>query len=197
MAQALLLYGGKIMKILVAFGTTEGHTRKIAKHVAEAIQGIGHEVDLYDCSRRLRGHEFGDIDAVIVAASVHQKNHQETVVAFATAHREGLNTKPSALISVSLSAAFEESKKDAASYVERFVKVTGWRPKSVHLAKGALKYSEYDFFKEQIIRHIVMAGRDIPSDQKDWEFTDWAALDVFVADFLENASTKVLSPATE
>lgn len=194
---SLLLVGGKIMKVLVAFGTTEGHTQKIAKHVAAKIQEKGHEVDLYDCSRRLRGHEFGAIDAVIVASSVHQKNHQETVVAFATAHREGLNAKPSALISVSLSAAFEDGKKDAADYVERFINVTGWQPKFVHMAGGALKYSEYDFFKEQIIRYIVMAGRDIPSDQNDWEFTDWAALDNFVMEFLENASSRVMNPATE
>jgi menaquinone-dependent protoporphyrinogen oxidase len=58
------------------------------------------------------------------------------------------------------------------------------------LAAGALKYSEYDFFKEQIIRHIVMAGRQIPSDQKDWEFTDWAALDSFIAEFLQSASAR-------
>lgn len=185
------------MKVLVAYGTTEGHTQKIAKHVATKIREKGIDVDLYDCSRRLRGHEFGAIDAVIIAASVHQQNHQESVVAFATAHREGLNTTPSALISVSLSAAFEDGKKEAADYVERFFKVTGWRPEFVHLAEGALKYSEYDFFKEQIIRYVVMARHEKFSDQMDQEFTDWDALDNFVTKFLENASSKVMSPATE
>lgn len=178
------------MKVLVAFGTTEGQTKKITKYVAEKVLGHGHEVDLYDCSRRLRGHEFGAIDAVIIAASVHQKEHQESVVAFATAHQEDLKTKPSAFISVSLSAAFEDGKKDAMGYVERFVGATGWQPAFIHLAGGALKFSEYDFFKEQIIRYIVLAGRPIPSDQKDWEFTDWAALDSFVAEFLESASAR-------
>jgi menaquinone-dependent protoporphyrinogen oxidase len=176
------------MKVLVAFGTTEGQTQKIAKHVAEKVLESGHEVELYDCSRRLRGHEFGTIDATIVAASVHQKDHQESVVAFATAHQKELDAKPSAFISVSLSAAFEDGKKDASGYAERFVEATGWQPAFTHLAAGALKYSEYDFFKEQIIRHIVMAGRQIPPDQKDGEFTDWAALDSFIAEFLQSAS---------
>lgn len=178
------------MKVLLAFGTTEGQTQKISKHLAEKIQEAGHEVDLYDCSRRLRGHEFGSFDAIIVAASVHQKDHQESVVAFASAHREELAAKPSAFISVSLSAAFEDGKKEAQDYVDHFAEATGWQPALTHLTAGALKYSEYDFFKEQIIRYVVMAGRPIPSTQKDWEFTDWAALDTFLAKFLESAMTR-------
>ena len=47
------------------------------------------------------------------AASVHQEHHQETVTNFVFAHHELLNTKPSALISVSLSAALEDQKAEA------------------------------------------------------------------------------------
>lgn len=176
------------MKVLVAFGTTEGHTQKIAKYVSEKIREAGHDADLYDCSRRLRGHEFGPVEAMIVLASVHHKYHQETAVAFAAAHREELKAKPSALISVSLSSAFEEGKNDAQDYVKSFSEATGWQPEMMHLAAGALKYSEYDFFKEQIIRYVVMAGRPVPPGKQDWEFTDWAALDSFIAKFLETAS---------
>lgn len=176
------------MKVLVAFATTEGQTRKIANHIAEKMCEDGKQAELYDCSRRLRGQEFDAVDAIIVAGSVHQKTHQESVTAFALAHREQLKAKPSAFISVSLSAAYDSGKEEAMSYVEHFAKETGWQPASIHLAGGALKFSEYDFFKEQIIRYIVMAGRDVPSGQNDWEFTDWNALDQFVAEFLGSAA---------
>ena len=176
------------MKVLVAFATTEGQTRKIASHIVEKLREGGKEVELYDCSRRLRGQELDGADAIIVAASVHQKTHQESMTAFAMAHREQLKSKPSAFISVSLSAAYDGGKDEAMSYVERFAEETGWQPASVHLAGGALKFSEYDFFKEQIIRYVVMAGRDVPSGHNDWEFTDWNALDRFVDTFLGNAA---------
>lgn len=179
------------MKILVAYGTTEGQTKKIAQYVAKTLVGNGHDAGIYDCSRRLHGQQVEQFDAIIVAASVHQEDHQKSVVAFATAHRKQLTTKPSAFISVSLSAAFEDGKKDAERYVERFTALTRWEPRLVHMAGGALKLSEYDFFKEQIIRHVVMAGRDVPSGQTDWEFTDWDALDAFLAVFHERAGLQL------
>ena len=175
------------MRILIAFGTTEGQTRKIAKHIAEKIHEHGHEAELYDCARRAHGQDLKNFDAFMVAGSVHQKSHQEQVVAYATANRQLFGTKPSALISVSLSAGFKDGQRDAEDYVKHFEETTGWHPRHVHMAAGALRLSEYDFFKEQIIRHIVMAGRDVPPGQKDWELTDWAALDYFVTAFLERA----------
>ena len=179
------------MKILIAFGSSEGQTRKIAKYIAEKIGGEGHEPDIYDCGRRPHGREVASYDAIIIAASVHQEDHQESAVAFAVAHREQLEAKPSAFISVSLSAAFENGAKDAQRYIERFTEATGWQPAVCLMTGGALKLSEYDFFKEQIIRYVVMAGRDVPADRKDWEFTDWAALDAFLAKFLADAQERL------
>lgn len=175
------------MKILVAYGSTEGQTRKIAQHAAKILADYGHQADTYNCERRPHGQPIEQFDAMIVAASVHQEDHQEEVVAFATAHKARLETKPSAFISVSISAAFEDGKKDAEKYVERFVAATGWNPKLTHMAAGALKLTEYDFFKEQIIRHVVLAGREVPAGKRDWEFTDWNALDRFLSGFLESA----------
>jgi menaquinone-dependent protoporphyrinogen oxidase len=175
------------MKVLVAFGTSEGQTRKIAKNIVDKIREHGDEAELYDCGRRPRGQDVEDFDAFIVAGSVHQKLHQEEVVAYATAHRQQLKEKPSAFVSVSLSAGFKDGHQDAQEYIELFTEATGWQPSQVHMAGGALKLSEYDFFKEQIIRHVVMAGRDLPPGQKDYEFTDWAALDAFVDEFLNKA----------
>ena len=43
------------------------------------------------------------------------------------AHHELLNDRPSAFISVTLSAVLEEAKTEAQKYVDRFVFATGWR----------------------------------------------------------------------
>lgn len=173
------------MKFLIAFGTTEGQTRKIADHIAETVHQLGHETTIYDCSNPLSGLDVSSFDGIVVAASVHQKLHQKHVVAFVVAHREQLNAVPSAFVSVSLSIAFEDGKEEARNYVENFVQDTAWRPLT-HLAGGALRYAEYDYFKEHIIRHVVMEGRDLPDGEQDCELTDWEALDEFITAFLKN-----------
>jgi menaquinone-dependent protoporphyrinogen oxidase len=62
-----------------------------------------------------------------------------------------LDTKPSAFISVSLSAVLERARTEAQKYVERFISVTGWRPRKTLLLGGALRFTEYDYFQEQIV----------------------------------------------
>jgi len=58
--------------------------------------------------------DFETFHVFIVAASVHQQQHQETITAFVIAHRKLLNAKPSAFISVSLSAVLEEGQTEAS-----------------------------------------------------------------------------------
>ena len=73
--------------------------------------------------------DFETFHAFIVAASVHQQQPEETIAAFVIAHRELLNARPSAFISVSLSAVLEEGQTEAQKYVDGFVFVTAWQPR--------------------------------------------------------------------
>ena len=175
------------MKLLIAFGSTEGQTQKIVEWVAERIRSAGHEVEIYDSKRLLRGFDIDTFDAIIVAGSVHQKNHQESIVVFALAHREQLEAKPSAFLSVSLSAGLKDGEQDCLCYVEEFVEKSGWRPSNLLIVAGAVLYSEYDFFMEQTIRHVVMQGREPKDIKEDYELTDWKALGEFVDGFVEKA----------
>ena len=59
--------------------------------------------------------DFATYDAFIIAASVHQEYHQETITSFVIAHRKLLDTKPAAFISVSLSAVLEGGKRKRKS----------------------------------------------------------------------------------
>ena len=102
------------------------------------------------------------------------------------AHREALGTKPSAFISVSLSAVLEGARTEAQKYVDSFMSVSGWRPRRTLLLGGALRFTEYDYFQEQIVKFIVMK-RSAASTGKDREFTDWHVLAGFLNGFLEAA----------
>jgi menaquinone-dependent protoporphyrinogen oxidase len=52
------------------------------------------------------------------------------------------------------------------------------------LLGGALRFSEYDYFQEQIVKFIVMNGSGAHAES-DREFTDWKTLADFIDTFLE------------
>ncbi len=172
------------MKFLMFYGTAEGHTFKIAQTISERIQAAGHDAKLKDASQRVSDIDLDNLDAFLAAAPVHQQRHPDAVIDYIKLHSERLNALPSALISVSLSAAFTDGHAEAQSYADRLLDRTGWRPTALHLAAGALRYDKYDFFQEQIIRHIVLKGRDVDELSGEHEFTDWAALKAFADAFV-------------
>jgi menaquinone-dependent protoporphyrinogen oxidase len=176
------------LNVLIVYGTTEGQTRKIAEWTATRIRGRGHQSELLDSAALESDLDFETYDAFIIAASVHQEYHQEAITNFVIAHLEVLDTKPSAFISVSLSAVLEGARTEAQKYVDSFVSETRWRPRMTLLLGGALRFTEYDYFQEQIVKFIVMKRGHAPSTGRDREFTDWQALTDFVDGFLEAAA---------
>jgi menaquinone-dependent protoporphyrinogen oxidase len=179
--------GRDVVKVLIVYGTTEGQTRKIAEWTATHVRERGHQVELRDSPALASGSDPESFHAFIIAASVHQESHQDTITNFAIAHQKLLNTRPSAFISVSLSAVLEDGRTEAQKYVDRFVSVTGWQPPMTLLLGGALCFSEYDYFQEQIVKFIVMKRSAAAGTERDHEFTDWNALASFVNGFLEAA----------
>jgi menaquinone-dependent protoporphyrinogen oxidase len=173
------------VNVLIVYGTSEGQTRKIATWTATHIRERGHQVNLRDSAALESDLKLGAFDAFIVAASVHHEHHQDTIANFVFAHHELLNDKPSAFISVSLSAVLE--KTEAQKYVDRLVSAVGWQPRMTLLLGGALRFTEYDYFQEQVVKFIVMKGSGVASPERDYEFTDWNALGDFVDRFLETA----------
>lgn len=173
------------MRYFVVFGTVEGHTRRIAEAVVSGIVEAKHEVILYDVLKKSPDLAKEAYDACLIAAPVHQQRHPDEIINFIKAHAGQLNGAPSALISVSLSAAFADGQVEAQSYVDRLLRTTGWSPTATHCAAGALRYSQYDFFQEQVIRHVVLQGHDVGDIQGDHAFTDWEALGRFVQKFIE------------
>jgi menaquinone-dependent protoporphyrinogen oxidase len=175
------------VKILVVYGTTEGQTRKIAEWTASRLRQQGHQVELRDSASRVSDLDLTAFDAFIVAGSVHHEHHQKAVTNFVIAHRELLNTKASAFISVSLSAILEDEKTEARKYVDHFVSVTGWTPYMTLLIGGAARFSEYDYFQEQVIKFIVMKRGGLEAQGQDREFTDWNELGAFIDKFIAEA----------
>lgn len=178
------------MKFLVIYGTVEGHTRKVAERASEQISANNHDVDVMDGESLATLPELTSYDGVIVASPIHQERHHDSIINLVLAHRAQLESVPTAFISVSLSAATPEGRSAAQQYVDRFTWVTKFQPTMILLLGGALRYSEYDYFKVEIVKHIVMRTSGEFEQTGDHEFTDWDELAGFIDKFLAETETR-------
>jgi menaquinone-dependent protoporphyrinogen oxidase len=170
-------------RILIAYGTTEGQTARIADHLADVIRSRGLEAAALDL-KRSQDISFDRYDAVIVGGSIHMGKHQEGVVEFVRKYRTDLERLPSAFFSVSLAASGD--LPNAEAYVENFVQQTGWRPTKVGLFSGALLYRQYGFLKRFMMKRIVRGKPGMsPDTSRDHLYTDWDQVTRFAEDFAE------------
>ncbi|APH72711.1 flavodoxin domain-containing protein [Aquibium oceanicum] len=190
------------MHVLVIYGTVEGHTRKIARNVSSTVQSLGHQTTVFDAG------DLGDVDldiadAVIVCAPVHIGAYPTAIAHWLKAKAARLSTLPGAFVSVSLAAAspFPEEHAEIQKITEALFERTGWRPRMVHQAGGALRYPQCDFLKRLLMKHIAYKEGGPTDVTKDHEFTNWNALAAFVEGFIGDcaqtagAAAKEKSPA--
>ena len=182
------------MRVLIAYGSTEGQTRKIAEKSAEHLRQHKHDVQLVDCCDLQTDFDIFPFDAAIIAGSVHQFQHQTDMVDFVIKHKKWLADKLTAFISVSLSEAFEEDRAEAQLYIDQFIDETGWEPQHRLSLAGALRYKEYDFMRSWVMKFMAGA-KGAPTDtSKDHEFTDWDKLYAFLDDFTGSGSKSAQAP---
>ena len=89
-------------KVLLIYGTTDGHTAKVAARITHTLEGQGCSVDLIDARGISSAHLPEQYDAVIVAASVHIGNYQSAVKRWVHHHAASLNGMKTAFVSVCL-----------------------------------------------------------------------------------------------
>ncbi|MEZ5715201.1 MAG: flavodoxin domain-containing protein [Paracoccaceae bacterium] len=169
------------MKIVVAYATSEGQTRKIARHVADRIADAGHAVELLGLSDA-GDIDLGRFDGAILAASIHVGHYQRALTDFVAAEARALTAMPTILLSVSLAAAGHDAEdwRGLDRILADLQEATGWQPGRVVQVAGAYLPSRYDLFRRFVMRRIVTAKAPDMDLDADHEFTDWRALDALV-----------------
>jgi menaquinone-dependent protoporphyrinogen oxidase len=173
-------------RVLIVYGTTEGHTAQIADRLATVMRGDGHDVEVIDSKEVRKKAPTGEFDGIIVGGSVHTGEHQSSLREFVKQNIDLLERIPSAFFSVSLSAADQDDEAVAETQmmVDKFVTETGWRPQRVEKIAGALVYSQYNFFIRRIMKMIAKQhGRTELDTSRDYDFTDWEAVERFGREF--------------
>jgi menaquinone-dependent protoporphyrinogen oxidase len=172
-------------RILIVYGTTDGHTRKIAAVLASTLEEAGCDADIWHAQDRAPDVDPAAYAGVIVAASVHRGAYQKAMGEWARRHGSVLSVKPSAFISVCL--AVRETRPDAQAEcqetVTKFLTAAGWRPATYRIVAGAVPFTRYGWLKRWMMkRHQAKVGGDTDTS-RDWEYTDWDELRAFARDF--------------
>ena len=173
--------------ILVPYGTGEGQTGKVARHIASTLEDLGHAPTVVDADDCPPDFDVEPFDAVLVGASIHAGRHQPSVRSFVAANRDGLLGRPSGFFQVSrFSAAPDQGRRElAARFAEDLFAETGWYPDLLGLFGGAIRYSMYGFVKRQMVRWWARRTTGDTDTSRDYEYTDWNAVERFAADFAE------------
>jgi menaquinone-dependent protoporphyrinogen oxidase len=170
-------------RLLILYGTTDGHTARIADFLAGELRSLGAFVDVIEA--RTASPDPREYDGVIVAASLHARGYQRPVVRWARAHAADLRKMPSVFLSVCLSVLQKEPevRRDLAAIVKNIEDRTGWRPLPVKHVAGALLYTRYGWLKRMVMRSISRRAGGETDVSRDYEYTDWADLRGFAAAF--------------
>ena len=171
-------------RILVFYGTTDGHTRKVASFVADQLRARGADVELVEAGRT-DTPDPSRYAGVIVAASIHVSAYQRAVRRWVAAHAATLQSKPTVFLSVCLAVLQPDPRpqRDLAAILERFVARTRWRPTLTTHVAGALPYTRYNWLKRWMMRRIARRAGGGTDTRRDYEYTDWDELSRFVVAF--------------
>jgi menaquinone-dependent protoporphyrinogen oxidase len=164
--------------VLVAFRTSEGHTTEIANRIAGRMREQGAEVDVRDAADAPAPAEY---DGVVLGDSIHIGHHSKQLRDYAKAHADVLGKMPSALFQVSMTSAVHDEKHDqqAQTYVREFIEASGWNPDIVGMFAGALAYTQYGWLNRRIMVSIAKREGQPTDTSRDYDYTDWDAVDLF------------------
>jgi menaquinone-dependent protoporphyrinogen oxidase len=162
-------------RILVLYGTTDGHTEKVAVALSNTLRAEGAIVDLIHAHSGGPNPQPVDYAGVIVAASIHTGGYQRAVRRWARANAAALRGRPNAFISVCLGVLEKTPASDAelTSIMEDFFETTGWLPSIRKVVAGALPYTRYGWLKRLVMRRIVRDAYGQTDPSRDYEYTDW------------------------
>ncbi|MHB8666542.1 MAG: flavodoxin domain-containing protein [Burkholderiales bacterium] len=173
-------------RILLLYASVEGQTELIAQRIAHVLREQAHSVDTLPAETDPARLDPAAYDGVIVGASIHYGHHPAYVRALIRRLLGALAKRPNAFFSVSLSAGGPRPKPAAAQrYIDKFLRKTGWQPHMIASFAGAVRYSLYGPIKRRVMIVFVGLGGGETDTSRDYEYTDWAAVERFAHAYAE------------
>ena len=166
-------------RILIAYSTTDGHTREICNRLRAVIEQQAHQVTLVPVGE-VADADLEHCDKIVVGASIRYGRHRPAVVEFIARNAEVLNRKASAFFSVNVVARKPaKSQPHTNPYVRKLLRKIAWRPREVGVFAGKIDYPRYSTLDRMIIRFIMLLTGGPTDPRAVVEFTDWKQVEAF------------------
>jgi len=193
--------------IFIIYATREGHTRKIAERVAANFGRHGFDTSVKNVRDEIAEIDLSRYSAAILAASVHLGKYEREMVRFVKEHLAELDCLPNAFLSVTLSEAGVERpgqshevrmrcEAGVREVIDKFVNETGWHPKHVKAIAGALPYTKYNPLLRFVMKWIAKSEGGDTNTSRDYEYTDWVALDRYIEEFAQESLSLADGPVS-
>lgn len=184
------------MKTLIAFASRYGQTQKIAATLRQQLVDVGLDCQLTPC-RELLGQRdlLISSSAVILGSPIYYGAIDRDLEQFVSRYHEQLNVVPSALFTVCFGASSTKQTDQATAQdsIARFLQRTGWQPRLQRTFAGALRYSQYGWFKKRLVYWIAKRGGLVSRLDQDLELTDWEQVHAFGNQFIDGLLGKPIA----
>lgn len=182
--------------VLVTYGSGEGQTASVAHYVDSVLTVRGFDVT----TRHVRDTAdiaVANFDGVLVGVSVRNRRHQPEVLAFVERHRDVLSERPTGFFQLSFASAVPTAwaSEEAREWVDDLVESTGWHPDAVGRFGGAVEYTRYGRVERLLFKLLSMATGLGTDTARDYEYTDWDAVEDFADEFADLVESRQ-GPAT-
>lgn len=184
-------------EILLLYSSRFGQSRAIAEHLAS------HWQTAYECKPR-NIETLADLpqpisaySAVVIVASVRYGHFHKAVKRFVQKHVLELNRTVSIFVPVCLVARrLEKRLPENNSYTRKLLAKTRWQPTITAITAGALRYPLYNIVDRTAILLIMHMMKGDTDTRREYEYTDWAALDTLAQDVLKRAGARSSTQST-
>jgi menaquinone-dependent protoporphyrinogen oxidase len=163
---------------LLLYSTNYGLSKRICERIQDRLQQDGGQATV----QPLVGHDVKPetFDAIVIGASIRYGKHSPAVLEFIRENQPLLESRPSALFSVSLVARKPQKNTPQANpYLMRLIAQSPWKPKLLGVFAGELDYSRYGPIDRQMVRLVMWISKGPTDFAAKLQYTDWDEVDRF------------------
>ncbi len=172
-------------KFLIIYSTTDGHTKMICERIKNFLTD-GNLVELLSLEDAKKV-DLSNFEKIIIGASIRYGKHSKELYKFINLNKNILDKKKCAFFSVNVVARkLEKNTAETNPYINKFLKISKWKPNKIGVFAGKVDYPNYNFFDKYIIKFIMFITKGPTDTSKSYEFTDWSKVDNFSEELRNN-----------
>ena len=163
---------------LIIYSSTDGHTKTICERIKFFLND-GNLVELFSLEEAKKIN-LSNFKKIIIGASIRYGKHSKELYEFINSNKNILNQKKCAFFSVNVVARKpEKNTVETNPYINKFIKISKWKPNKIGVFAGKVDYPNYNFFDKYIIKFIMFVTKGPTDTSRSYEFTDWSKVDEF------------------